>query len=442
MEDFKSIPYNLEAEESVLGGIFLKSDAISRVIEILSPDDFYKRAYKILFETMLDCYEKGEVIDPVVVLDRVKKKEALGDIGGEETIYQILETVPSAANIQSYARIVKEKAVLRRVINVGTQITEMGYDGHDEVDQILDKAENMIFKIAQQSDKKEVVSLKDLVDAEFKRLEEVFQNKGEVTGIASGFTEYDKMTSGFHPSDLIVLAARPAMGKTAFALNMALNAAVRQKKGVLIFSLEMSNSQIFQRFISGEARVPLGKLRNGFLNQEEWGRVGLAVGRLAESPIHIADVPNVTVMEIRAIARRIKSAEQLDMIVIDYLQLIKGRGNEGRQQEISEISRSLKMLARELSVPIIALSQLSRAVESRPDKRPMLSDLRDSGAIEQDADSVVFLYRDDYYNEDSEYKGSAEVIVGKQRNGPVGTVHLAFLHEFTRFENFTNRKEF
>ncbi len=439
MEKIKTLPYNLEAEESILGGILLKPDTISQMLEILKPDDFYKLSHKIIYETMLKLYEKGNIVDPVLLIDKIKKDNKLDEIGGEEALFEVMNSVPTAANITNYAKIVNEKAILRNIINVGTNIVEMAYEGYEEVEQILDKAENMIFKVSENKENKEVVALKDLIDDEFERLEKVYQNKGEVTGIASGFKQFDTMTSGFHPSDLVIIAARPSMGKTAFALNLALNAALKQKKGVLIFSLEMSNSQIFQRLIAAESNVPLSKLRNGFLGAEEWSKVGLSTGRLAETPIYIADVPNVTVMEIRALSRRLKAEGNLDMILIDYLQLIKGSGRDSRQQEISEISRNLKGLARELDVPVISLSQLSRAPEQRSDRRPMLSDLRDSGAIEQDADMVVFLYRDDYYNEDSEIKGLAEIIIGKQRNGPVGTVQLKFFSEITKFVDYTSR---
>lgn len=442
MEEIRKIPYNIEAEHSVLGGIFVKPDAISKVLEIIKSEDFYKNANKIIYDTMLECYEQGEIIDPLLVIERLKKRQKLAEVGGEEEIVSIYKSVPTAANIENYAKIVKEKAMLRKLIDVGTSVVELAYDGVDEVEAIMDKAENMIFRVAQDKEKKEVYSVKDLIDEEFERLEKVYQNKGEVTGISSSFTEFDKMTSGFHPSDLVIIAARPSMGKTAFALNLALASAVKQKKGVLIFSLEMSNSQIFQRLISAESKVSMKKLRNGYLDPDEWARVGVATGRLAESPVFIADVPNVTVLEIRSIARRLKAENKLDMILIDYLQLIKGRDRtDNRQQEISDISRTLKGLARELNVPVIALSQLSRATEQRADRRPMLSDLRDSGAIEQDADVVIFLYRDEYYNEQSEDKGLAEVIIGKQRNGPVGTVVLRFFNEITKFEDFTTRTE-
>ena len=388
---------------------------------------------------MLECYNQGMGIDPVLISEKLKRKNKFDEIGGESVLFEIIETVPTAANVVNYARIVKEKAILRGLINVGSQIVEMAHDGFEEVDSILDKAESLIFKVAENKENKEVVTLKELIQPELDRLEQVVHNKGVTTGISSGFKNFDQMTSGFHDSDLVIIAARPSMGKTAFVLNLALNAAVKQNKGVLVFSLEMSNSQIFQRFLAIEAKIPLAKIRNGFIDEHEWGQLGIASGKLANSNVQIADVPNVTVLEIRAMSRRIKAAGKLDMILIDYLQLIKGVGKgDNRQQEISDISRSLKGIARELNVPVIALSQLSRAPEQRADRRPMLSDLRDSGAIEQDADMVVFLYRDEYYNEDSETKGLAEVIIGKQRNGPVGTVKLTFLSEFTKFADYTD----
>ncbi|MGL5657853.1 MAG: replicative DNA helicase, partial [Cetobacterium sp.] len=327
--------------------------------------------------------------------------------------------------------------------DIGTKIVEMTYEGYEDVDTILDKAEGMIFKVAESKESKDIVSLKEVVTNEFERLEQLLQNKGVTTGISSGFKHFDEMTSGFHPSDLVILAARPSMGKTAFALNLALNAAMKAEKGVLVFSLEMSSSQLLQRLLAIEAGIGLQKIRNGFLGEDDWGKLGIASGKLANAEINIADVPNVNVLEIRSIARRLKAAGKLDMILIDYLQLIKGTSgkSDNRQQEISDISRSLKGIARELDIPIIALSQLSRAPEQRADRRPMLSDLRESGAIEQDADMVVFLYRDDYYNDESEQKGITEVIIGKQRNGPVGTVNLKFFHEITKFGDYTTKVE-
>ncbi|WP_294703458.1 replicative DNA helicase [uncultured Fusobacterium sp.] len=443
IENLKKVPSSIEAEKSVLGGIFLKPDIFGDIIEILSPNDFYKNGHKLIYEAMRDIYNTGTGIDPIVVVNKLKKNEKFDEIVGEELLYEIISDVPTAANIIEYAKIVKEKSTLRKLGEVGTKIVELAYEGYEEVDTILDKAEGMIFKISENVDSKDLVSLKDVIAQEFIRLEKVYQNKGVATGISSGFSDFDQMTSGFHPSDLIILAARPAMGKTAFALNLALNAAMKSNKGVLLFSLEMSSSQLLQRLLSIESGIGLQKIRNGFLDPDDWGKLGLASMKLSNSEINIADLPNVNVLEIRAIARRLKAAGKLDMIVIDYLQLIKGNGgrNDNRQQEISEISRALKGIARELDIPIIALSQLSRATEQRADRRPMLSDLRESGAIEQDADMVMFLYRDDYYNEESEDKGLTEVIIGKQRNGPVGTIKLRFFHEYTKFENFTSKVE-
>lgn len=443
IENLRKVPSSIEAEKSVLGGIFLKPDIFGDIVEILSPNDFYKNAHKLIYEAMRDVYNTGVGIDPIVIVNKLKKNEKFDELVGEQLLYEIISDVPTAANIIEYAKIVKEKATLRRLGEVGTKIVELAYEGYEEVDTILDKAEGMIFKISENVDSKDLVSLKDVIAQEFVRLERVYQNKGVATGISSGFSDFDQMTSGFHPSDLIILAARPAMGKTAFALNLALNAAMKSKKGVLLFSLEMSSSQLLQRLLSIEAGIGLQKIRNGFLDPDDWGKLGLASMKLSNSEINIADLPNVNVLEIRAIARRLKAAGKLDMIVIDYLQLIKGSGgkSDSRQQEISDISRALKGIARELDVPIIALSQLSRATEQRADRRPMLSDLRESGAIEQDADMVIFLYRDDYYNEESEDKGITEVIIGKQRNGPVGTVKLRFFHEYTKFENFTSKVE-
>ncbi|MEG1188918.1 MAG: replicative DNA helicase, partial [Cetobacterium sp.] len=404
MEDIqklRKVPSSLEAERSVLGGIFLKPDIFGEIVEAISPKDFYKVAHRVIFESMLEVYGSGESIDPILVIDRLKRKNKFEDIGGESILYEIIEEVPTAANIMTYAKIVKEKSTLRHLGEIGTKIVEMTYEGYEDVDTILDKAEGLIFKVAENKETKDIISLKEVMSTEFERLEKVFQNKGIATGISSGFKSFDDMTSGFHPSDLVILAARPSMGKTALALNLALNAAMKEDKAVLIFSLEMSSSQLLQRLLAIEAGIGLQKIRNGFLNDDDWGRLGIASGKLANSEINIADVPNVNVLEIRSIARRLKASGKLDMILIDYLQLIKGSSSksDNRQQEISDISRSLKGIARELDIPIIALSQLSRAPEQRADRRPMLSDLRESGAIEQDADMVVFLYRDDYYND-------------------------------------------
>lgn len=439
-ENLKRVPSSMEAEKSVLGGIFLKPDCFGDIIEIISPNDFYKVGHKYIFEAMIECYNTGENIDPIVVMNKLRKMNKFDEIGGESMFYDVIGGVVTAAHIDVHAKIIKEKSILRRLGDVGTKIVEMSYDGYEDVDTILDKAEGLIFKISENKESKDVISIKDAMTEEFMRLEEVFNNKGAATGISSGFVNFDEKTSGFNPSDLIILAARPSMGKTAFALNLALNAAMKSDKSVLIFSLEMSSSQLLQRLLAVQSGIGLQKIRNGFLTDDEWGKIGIACGQLSEAKIHIADTPSVNVLEIRSIARKLKAMGRLDAIVIDYLQLIKGTGKgDNRQQEISDISRSLKGIARELDVPIIALSQLSRAPEQRADRRPMLSDLRESGAIEQDADMVIFLYRDDYYNENTDEKGITEVIIGKQRNGPVGTVKLRFFHEITKFGDYTTK---
>lgn len=441
-ENLKKIPSSVESEKAVLGGLFIKPDAFSEVSEIIKPDDFYRNSYRLIFESMRDLQNSNQNIDVLLVMERLKKMAKFEEVGGEKIILEIIEDTPTAANILSYATIIKEKSTLRRLGDIGTSIVEMAYEGYEEVNTILDKAESLIFKISENKQSKDIIAIKDIIGDEFLRLQEVYDNKGTITGISSGFKNYDHYTGGFNPSDLIILAARPAMGKTAFALNLALNAAMRSKKAILLFSLEMGKSQLLQRLLAVEAGVPLQKIRNGFLQDEEWGKLGLTSAKLADSEIRIADVPNINVLEIRSMGRKLKAAGKLDMIVIDYLQLISGSSskNEGnRQQEISEISRALKGIARELDIPIIALSQLSRAVESRADRRPMLSDLRESGAIEQDADIVLFLYRDDYYNPESEDKGITEVIIGKQRNGPVGTAKLRFFAELTKFADYTDK---
>lgn len=440
VESLRRVPSDLTAEKAVLGGIFLKPDAFGDIIEVVMPNDFYKAAHRYVYEAMIDCYNGGEGIDPIIVANKLKKQNRYDEIDGENLLFEIIDEVQTAANIVKHARIVKEKSILRKLGDVGTKIVEMSYEGYEDVDTILDKAEGLIFKISETKESKDVISIREAMTEEFMRLEEVFNNKGVTTGISSGFINFDEKTSGFNPSDLVILAARPSMGKTAFALNLALNAAMKGGKSVLIFSLEMSSSQLLQRLLAVQSQIGLQKIRNGFLEDNEWGRIGIASGQLASSNINIADVPNVNVLEIRAMARRLKAMGKLDMIVIDYLQLIKGTGRgDNRQQEISDISRSLKGIARELDIPIIALSQLSRAPEQRADRRPMLSDLRESGAIEQDADMVVFLYRDDYYNEESPEKGITEVIIGKQRNGPVGTVKLRFFSEITKFADYTTK---
>lgn len=427
-ENVRKIPYNAEAEKAVIGGIFLKQNVVEEITSILSPEDFFNAELKKIYSSVLQLHNNNKPIDPIIVLEEDKSIK-------EDTFYDVIESIPTAANITEYARIVKNKSKLRGLQNTATKIIEMTSDDMIVPDEIIDKAEALVFDISKKNKTKDILSIKELLGEEYQRLEEIYKNTDLYSGITSDYPSLDKMISGFNPSDLIIIAARPSMGKTAFALNTAFNAA-KAGKSILIFSLEMSSSQILQRLLSIKSGIGIQKIRNGFLKDDDWKKLGNASNFLGNFHINIADIPNITVMEMRAAARRMKAAGKLDMIIIDYLQLIKGSNLriENRQQEISEISRSLKGLARELDVPVIALSQLSRAVEQRADRRPMLSDLRDSGAIEQDADIVAFLYRDGYYNEKNDItKGDTEIIIGKQRNGPVGTVKLKFISELAKF---------
>jgi replicative DNA helicase len=432
------LTYDFQAEEAVLGAILLRPDSINKVLDLLSYKDFYKPINGMIYKAMVICSERNMAIDPLIILDTMKKDIDISKFGGEEAIFQAIKNVPTASNISVYAKIVKDRSILRHLIDVSSQIIESASSPKDDVNDILDRAENMIYGISQNISRKEITHVKDLINKELARLEEVYKNREMVTGISSGIKSLDKLISGFQKSDLSIIAARPSMGKTAFMLNIAYNASVIKNKKVLIFSLEMSDSQIFQRLVSLGSQVSLEKLKNGFLNEEEWGRVGLITSRLAESGIYVADTPSITVMEIRALCRRLKSSAGLDMVVIDYMQLISSASYRGdnRQEEVSDISRALKCLARELDIPVIVASQLSRAPEQRTDKKPVLSDLRSSGAIEQDADIVGFLYRDEYYNEDSSQQGIAELKIAKQRNGPIGNVKLRFFKEFGRFNDY------
>lgn len=441
LEEISKIPHSLEAEQAILGGIFVEPDLFEEVLEIVSPEDFYKNMYSVIFRSMLEVYRESNEIDMVLIKNKLLQVHQFTEEQINEELSNILENSFSAVNLKEYARLVKEKAILRRLGEAGRKITEIAYRDDRDAEDILDEAESIVLKVDQQKKGKEIISLREAAKIEFDRLERIEANQGETVGVTTGFSDLDKDTGGWNPSDLVIVAARPAMGKTAFALNLVLNAAKKGNKSILVFSLEMSTQQLYQRFMSIEAGVALSKIRNGHLDSKDWGRLGAATDIIGNYDITIADIPNVNVLEIRALARKIKSRQDLDMIVIDYLQLIRGSSvrSESRQQEISEISRSLKGLARELDIPIIALSQLSRSPESRPDKRPMLSDLRESGAIEQDADVVIFLYRDDYYNQESPDAGITEIIIGKQRNGPTSTVKLRFFHELTKFANFTTR---
>lgn len=447
-ENEVKIPYSLEAEEALLGSIFIKPDVISDVIDIISPTDFYKNNYKIIFSEMLKLYNTGKIIDTLIIINSLDNQKLLDEIGGESIIYDLIDVVPTAANAINYAEIIKECSVRRQLIDTGEKIVNLAYRGYDTVDKMLDKSESMIFKIAEEKQKKDVIPLETMVKDKLNRFEEINNAGKGLRGISSGYTAYDNMTGGFHGSDLLILAARPAMGKTAFALNLALNVA-KEGKSVLIYSLEMGNEQLFDRLLAIESRIELKKIKEGNLAGDDYAAVGNGLGKLGTLPIYISDSSSVNILEIKAVARRMKAEGKLDFMLIDYLQLINPSesSRKNREQEISEISRSLKIIAKELNIPIITLSQLSRSVESRTDKRPILSDLRESGAIEQDADMVMFLYRDKYYNKDASVQTTGnevedvELIIGKHRSGSTGTINLRFIPSQQIFGNPTGSRE-
>jgi replicative DNA helicase len=430
-------PHNLDAEESLLGAMLLRSQAIADAIQLVSASDFYKPAHAHIFEAISTLYSAGEPVDPVTVAEELKRAELLDAIGGPSVLLSIQARTPAVSNAAHYAKIVEENSLLRRLISTAGEIAEMGYHPPDEVSTTVDRAEAMIFEIGQHRFTDSLVQVNDLLDDSLSRLEALYDRKEAITGTPSGYHDLDKLTSGLQPNALIVVGARPAMGKTAFALGAATNAAIRSRRPVMYFSLEMAHLELTQRLLAAEGRIDATHLRNGQLTETDWDKVTTAINKLVDAPLWIDDNPNTTVMEIRAKARRLKSkVGDLGLIVVDYLQLMTGRANaENRQVEISEMSRGLKILARELECPVVALSQLSRGLEMRADKRPMLADLRESGAIEQDADIVMFLYRDEVYNPDSPDKGTAEVIVAKHRNGPTGVCRLAFLDYCTLFAN-------
>ncbi|AYB40531.1 replicative DNA helicase [Brevibacillus laterosporus] len=433
-------PQNIEAEESVLGAIFLSKEALITAMELLRPEDFYKTSHQRIFNTMLALYEKGEPVDLVTVTADLQDQKVLEETGGVVYLTSLASSVPTAANIEYYAKIVEEKSLLRRLIRTATKIANDGYSREDEVGEIIADAEKYILEIAQNRNSGGFIPIRDALMETYERIEFLSQRKGDITGIPSGYPDLDKMTAGFQRSDLIILAARPSVGKTAFALNVAQNVAARANETVAIFSLEMSASQLVQRMICAEGNLDASRMRSGGLEEDDWQKLTMAIGTLAKAPVYIDDTPGITVQDIRAKCRRLQTEKGLGLILIDYLQLIQGRGKgDNRQQEVSEISRTLKGIARELNVPIIALSQLSRSVEQRQDKRPMMSDIRESGSIEQDADIVAFLYRDDYYDKETEAKNIIEIIIAKQRNGPTGTVELVFLKEFNKFVSLDHR---
>ncbi len=427
-------PQSIEAEQAVLGAILIEGEALLVVMERLSPEDFYRAAHQHIYEAMLRLNDENEPIDLITLTTDLQNHKLLEEVGGVGYLTELANAVPTASNVGYYAEILEEKAMLRRLIRAATSIVSSGYASEEDVNQLISDAEQKILEISNRRGDG-FIAIRDVLMEVFERVEFLFNHKGGTTGIASGFPDLDKMTAGFQRNDLIIVAARPSVGKTAFALNIAQNVGVRAKESVAIFSLEMSAAQLVQRMICAEANVDAGRMRTGFLEADDWEKLTMAIGSLSEAEIYIDDSASITVADIRAKCRRLKKERGLGMIVIDYLQLIHGRsgGGDNRQQEVSEISRTLKAIARELEVPVIALSQLSRGVEQRQDKRPMMSDLRESGSIEQDADIVAFLYRDDYYNPETEKKNIIEIIISKQRNGPTGTVELVFLKNFNKF---------
>ena len=430
------LPHSIEAEQSVLGSMMIDREAIVVASEIVTGDDFYNKQYGIVFETMVELHENGRPVDMVTLQDKLKEKDVPAEVSSLEFVRDIITAVPTSANIRHYANIVAEKSILRKMIRLNEEIENLCYSGKESMEFILEDAEKRIFDLVQKRNSGEFVPIRQVVMNALKKIEAASKTTGRVTGIATGFLDLDFKTSGMQPADLVLIAARPSMGKTAFVLNIAQHVAFRLNETVAIFSLEMSKEQLVNRMFSLESNVDAQNLRNGTLSDVEWEKLIESAGVIGKSNLIIDDTAGISISELRSKCRKFKLEHNLKMIIIDYLQLMSGSGrSESRQQEISEISRSLKSLARELNVPVLALSQLSRAVEQRPDKRPMMSDLRESGAIEQDADVIMFIYRDDYYNKDSEKKGISEIIIGKQRNGPIGTVELVWLPEYTKFAN-------
>ena len=438
-------PQNLEAEEAVLGSILLEQDSIISVMEFLVPDDFYRVAHQLIFAAMIELNQNSEAIDPITVSEKLRQKNQIENVGGEANIIELLDKVPTAANVEFYTQIVLEKSTRRKLIKTSTNIVKNAYQEDETIANVLDTAERDILSVSEGRNKAGFIPIRDVLHDAYASLEERSRNNGEVTGIATGYIGLDRMTSGFHADELIILAARPSVGKTAFVLNIAKNVAVNLNETVAIFSLEMGAESLVERIICSHASINAGHLKTGKLTDEEYTQYFVATGVLAEAPIYIDDTPGIRVSEIRAKCRRLKQERNnLGLVVIDYLQLIEGNGKESRQQEVSEISRNLKKLAKELKVPVIALSQLSRGVEQRQDKRPIMSDIRESGSIEQDADIVAFLYRDDYYRQEPDENGhvpevepnsTIEVIIEKNRSGPRGTVELNFMKEFNKFTN-------
>ncbi|HBH3896175.1 TPA: replicative DNA helicase [Clostridioides difficile] len=435
MEDMTRIPpHSVESEQSILGSILLDKDAIITVTETIKPDDFYKEAHKIIYECMITLSNKGEPIDLITLTEELRKQGHLNDIGGISYITSLSTIVPTTSNVKYYADIVKEKSVLRKLIKASNEIINLGYSGATKIEDVLEQAEKSIFDISQEKTSDDFKSINLVLMDAYDMIEKLYTNKSDVTGITTGFKDLNKKINGLQRTDLILIAARPAMGKTAFSLNLVQNAALKGDASVAVFSLEMSKEQLVQRMLSSQSSVELKKIKTGTLNDNDWPRIIDAMAVLSDAKIHIDDTPGIKISELRSKCRKLKIEKGVDLVLIDYLQLMEGEGNnESRQQEISKISRSLKILAKELNCPVVALSQLSRAPEQRADHRPMLSDLRESGAIEQDADIVMFLYRDEYYHADSESKNIGEVIIAKNRHGETGSVELVWLGEVQRF---------
>lgn len=437
------LPHSEEAEQSVIGSMIIDREAIVVASEIVNPEDFYNRSYGTLFETMIELNDEGSPVDLVTLQNRLKEKDVPPEVCSLEFVRDLITSVPTSANIKYYANIVAEKATLRKLIRLNEEIANTCYAGKESLEFILEDTEKRVFQLVQKRNTGDFVPIRQVVMNAMEKIETAAKNNGSVTGIPTGFRDLDYRTAGMQPSDLVLIAARPSMGKTAFVLNIAQHVAFKQNKSVAIFSLEMSKEQLVNRMFSLESSVDAQKLRVGQLNDQEWERLIESAGVIGRSNLIIDDTPGISISELRSKCRKFKLEHNLSMIIIDYLQLMSGSGrSDSRQQEISDISRSLKSVARELSVPVLALSQLSRAVEQRPDHRPMLSDLRESGAIEQDADVVMFIYRDDYYNHDTDKKGVSEIIIAKQRNGPIGTIELAWLPEYTKFANLEHSRPY
>ncbi len=436
-------PHDIEAEQALLGSMLTDQEAVTDAIEILKPEDFYRDDNKYIFEAIFALYSRGEPVDIITVKDELTTMQKFEAVGGIEYLATLPDKVPLVSNAEKYISIVEEKSILRKLIKTADEIQTLGYEQTEEIDNIMDQAEKKIFDIMQGKNQKGYTPIKDVLVETFAELEKLYNQKEPITGVPTGFADLDYKTAGLHDSDLILIAARPAMGKSAFALNIATHAAINAKVPVVLFNLEMSKAQLVNRMLCSEAMVDSNKIRTGKIDEEDWMKLATALGPLSEAPIYIDDTPGISIPEIRAKCRKLKLEKNIGLIVIDYLQLIQGSGkrNASREQEISEISRSLKILAKELNVPVVALSQLSRAAEARQDHRPMLSDLRESGAIEQDADIVMFLYRDDYYNPDSEKKNIAEIILAKHRSGSTGTVELLWMGNYTKFANLDKYRE-